>query len=205
MTSRGRLAERSEVTRGKLLAAARELFAERGYAETSTEDVVRRAKVTRGALYHHFRGKDEIFRALYETLEAELAQRSMIAAAKGRDPLEMLHLGIEAYLDACLEPEVQRILLLDGLSVLGWETWHAIGVKYNWGLIKAAIEAAIANGLIESRPAEELTHVIQGGLIQAGMMLARAGDPAAARAATGAEIRRMIESLRRARRSGRRR
>lgn len=194
--SKGRLAERSEATRGLLVAAARDLFAEKGYAGTTTEDVVQRAAVTRGALYHHFDGKDELFRVVYEEIERELAERSATAAAGGRTALSQLRRGMEAFLDACLEPDVQRIVLLDGLSVLGWEQWHAIGATWNFGLMCLGLQAAMEAGEIARRPVEPLAHLMQGGLIQMGMMLARADDPAAARKATGAELRRMLDGLR---------
>lgn len=196
MTSKGKLAEQSVATRTKLAAAARELFAERGYAGTTTEDIVKRARVTRGALYHHFESKDEVFTAVYETMEAELAQRSMIAAAHGTTPLEMIHLGIDAFLDACLEPDVQRIVLMEAVSVLGWETWHEIGVRYNFGILRAGLEAAMHAGEIEPRPVETLAHLVQGALMRAGMVVARAADPAAARGEMGEEIRNVLASLR---------
>ena len=194
--SKGRLAERSEATRALLVTAARELFGERGYAATSTEEVVQRAAVTRGALYHHFGGKEELFRAVYEELEKELAERSAVAAAGGRTALSQLRRGMDAFLDTCLDRAVQRIVLLDGLSVLGWEQWHAIGATYNFGLMCLGLQAAMDAGEITRRPVEPLAHLLQGGLIQAGMMIARADDPAAARKQTGAEIRRLLDSLR---------
>lgn len=195
MASKGRLAEQSDVTRAALIAAARELFGERGFAATSTEDIVQRAEVTRGALYHHFQGKTELFRFVYERVEQELAERSVLAAAKSDDPLQRLRLGIAAYLDACLDPAVQRIVLLDGISALGWETWHAVGTKYSFAVLKLGLEAAMAAGAIESRPVDALTHLVQGALIQAGMVVARSADPAAIRRTMEAEIGKLFGDL----------
>lgn len=195
MASKGRLAEQSDVTRAALVAAARELFGERGFAATSTEDIVQRAEVTRGALYHHFQGKTELFRLVYERVEQELAERSVLAAAKSNDPLERLRLGIAAFLDACLDPAVQRIVLLDGISALGWETWHAVGTKYSFAVLKAGLEAAMAAGAIEPRPVDALTHLVQGALIQAGMVVARSVDQAATRKTMEAEIRKLFGGL----------
>jgi AcrR family transcriptional regulator len=196
MVSRGRLAERSEATRAALVAAGRDVFAERGFAETTIDHVVQRAGVTRGALYHHFASKEELFRAVYEAVEKELADRSTVAALAGRTPMSRLQRGIDAFLDACLEPAVQRIALLDGLSVLGWDTWHEIGVRYNFGLLVIGLQGVIDAGAIARRPVEPLAHLLQGAVMRAGMVIARADDPAAARKAVGAELRAMLTGLR---------
>ena len=128
-------AERSEATRAALVAAARPLFADRGYAHVGTEEIVRAAGVTRGALYHQFRDKLELFAAVVEQLEQELAKRTGVAAMATQqpgapDPLAELRAGAEAWLEACTEPEIQRIVLLDGPAVLGWERWREIGMRY---------------------------------------------------------------------------
>src|SRR5215475_10883791 len=109
-------AERSEGTRAALVEAARPLFAERGYAGVGTEEIVRAAGVTRGALYHHFAGKKELFEAVYETVETELAQRIAAGAlaANASSPLEAMRAGAEMFLAVSTEPEAQRIVLLDG-------------------------------------------------------------------------------------------
>src|SRR3954453_14090288 len=110
-------AERSEATRGALIAAARPLFAERGFAGVGTEEIVRAAGVTRGALYHHFSGKDDLFRAVFEQVESEVTERIAEGALSDPDPVAALRAGAEMFLDACLEPEVQRIVLIDAPSV----------------------------------------------------------------------------------------
>lgn len=189
--SKGRLAERSEATRGVLLTAARDVFAASGFAAATIDDIVREARVTRGALYHHFGSKEEVFRAVYEALEKELADRSFVAAVAGRTPMSRLQRGIDAFLDACLEPAVQRIALLDALSVLGWEAWHEIGVRYNFGLLMAGVQDAVPR-----RPAEPLAHLVQGAIMRAGMVIARADDPEATRKAVGAELRALLAGLR---------
>src|SRR5688572_32274170 len=106
--TRTRKAEQSEATRAALISAGRELFAERGYAGVGTEEIVRAAGVTRGALYHHFAGKPQLLEAVYEQVEGELTQKIATGALSGSDPLEALRAGSEMFLDACLEPEVQR-------------------------------------------------------------------------------------------------
>src|SRR4029077_16621223 len=120
---RSRKAEQSLQTRAALIGAARELFAQRGYADVGTEEIVRAAGVTRGALYHHFEGKRELFEAVYVQIEVELAERIAAGALNAGEswaPLEAMRAGAEMFLDACTDAEVQQIVLLDGPSVLGW-------------------------------------------------------------------------------------
>src|ERR1700722_16727765 len=121
---RSRMAERTEETRAAILAAARELFAERGYAAVGTEEIVRAARLTRGALYHHFAGKEDLFRAVYalaqqELVEQEIVEKIAVAAVAASDPLDALRTGARIWLDVCEDPAVQRIALLDAPSVLG--------------------------------------------------------------------------------------
>ncbi|MFL6243793.1 MAG: TetR/AcrR family transcriptional regulator [Acidimicrobiia bacterium] len=189
-------AEQADATRTALGAAARQLFTERGYAATSTTEIVERAGVTRGALYHHFAAKDELFRAVFEQLESEVTEHVAHQALTSDDPLEQLRRGTRAYLDACIDPAVQRVVLLDGPSVLGWETWQEIEQRYGYGLVVAGVEAAIAAGLIAAQPVEALAHVLFGALTEAGMVVARADDPGAARAEMEAAMDRLLDGLR---------
>jgi AcrR family transcriptional regulator len=189
-------AEQADATRSALSAAARQLFTERGYAATSTTEIVERAGVTRGALYHHFAAKDELFRAVFEQLEGEVTRRVAEEALTSADPLEQLRRGTRAYLDACIDPAVQRVVLLDGPSVLGWETWQEIEQRYGYGLVVAGVEAAIGAGLISAQPVEPLAHVLFGALTEAGMVVARAGEPRTARADMEAVMDRLLDGLR---------
>ena len=173
--------ERSAATRAALVAAARELFAERGYAGVGTEEIVRAAGVTRGALYHHYDGKRELLEAVYEQIEREITERIASEALSGPDPVDALRAGAGAFLDHCLEPEVQRIVLLDAPAVLGWERWRDIGARYGLGLIEAALGAAMESGEIAPAPVKPLAHVLMGALDEAAMVVARAEDPVAAR------------------------
>jgi AcrR family transcriptional regulator len=173
--------ERSAATTAALVAAARELFAERGYAGVGTEEIVRAAGVTRGALYHHYDGKRELLEAVYEQIEREITERIASEALSGPDPVEALRAGARAFLDHCLEPEVQRIVLLDAPAVLGWERWRDIGARYGLGLIEAALGAAMESGEIAPAPVKPLAHVLMGALDEAAMVVARAEDPVAAR------------------------
>jgi AcrR family transcriptional regulator len=189
-------AEQSEATRAALISIARELFAERGYAAVSTEEIVRTAGVTRGALYHHFDGKRELFRAVYEDVEQRLMQRiAELADRSATDPLQVLHTGTQAFLDACEDPAVQRIALLDAPSVLGWEQWREIGMRYGLGLVESAVQAAIDAGLIEPQPATPLAHVLLGAIDEGAMLVARADDGGETRAQVGASLARILDSL----------
>jgi AcrR family transcriptional regulator len=190
-------AERSEATRAALVAAARPLFAERGFAGVGTEEIVRAAGVTRGALYHQFRDKEDLFAAVFELLESELAQRTAAAAgASGTtDPLTELRVGAEAWLDACTEPEIQRIVLLDGPAVLGWERWREIGTRYGRGLVEAVLQAAVDAGRLAPQPIRPLAHVLMGAVDEAALYVATAEDPAAARVEVGAVLDHLITSL----------
>ena len=189
-------AEQADATRTALSAAARQLFTERGYAATSTTEIVERAGVTRGALYHHFAAKDELFRAVFEQLEGEVTEHVAHQALTSDDPLEQLRRGTRAYLDACIDPAVQRVVLLDGPSVLGWETWQEIEQRYGYGLVLAGVEAAIGAGLISAQPVEPLAHVLFGALTEAGMVVARADEPRTARAEMEGAMDRLLDGLR---------
>lgn len=190
-------AERSEATRDALIEAARVLFAERGYAGVGTEEIVRAAGVTRGALYHHFAGKRDLFEAVYERIEAELAERiaSGALSSGGGSPLEAMRAGAEMFLQACTEPEAQRIVLLDGPSVLGWDRWREIAAEHGLGLIEGTLQAAIEAGAISQQPVRPLAHVLMGALDEAAMLVARAEDPAEMRAEVGRTLDTLLAGL----------
>ena len=188
--------ERSEATRGALIAAARGLFAERGYGAVGTEEIVRAAGVTRGALYHHFDGKRDLLRAVYERIESEIATQVAAGVTPGAGALETLSAGAELFLDHCLEPEVQRIVLLDAPAVLGWEEWREIGARYGLGLIAGLLTAGMESGEIRRQPVEPLAHALLGALDEVAMLVARADDPAAARAEAGETLETLLAAIR---------
>jgi AcrR family transcriptional regulator len=189
--------EQSEMTRAALIATARELFAERGYAAVGTEEIVRATGVTRGALYHHFAGKMELFQAVYEEVERQLVERIAASAMSAAgDPLQALHVGAQAFLDACEDPAVQRIALVDAPSVLGWEQWRAIGLEYGFGLVQGTVQAAMDAGLIDQQPVRPLSHLLLGAIDEGAMLVARADDGGETRQQVGASITRFLEALR---------
>jgi AcrR family transcriptional regulator len=192
-----RKAENTAATRMALVAAARELFAERGYGATGTEEIVRRARVTRGALYHHFAGKEGLFRAVFADVDREVVERVVAAAGGTTDPWSRLVAGCLAFLDACLDPGVQRILLLDGPAVLGWTAWRELEGRSCLGLLRPALQTVIDAGLLSPQPVELLAQMLFGALTEAALLVARAADVPAARADAGACLVALLEGLRR--------
>jgi AcrR family transcriptional regulator len=189
-------ADQAESTRAALLQAARPLFAELGFAQAPTEEIVRRAGVTRGALYHHFRDKRALFAAVFEEVEAELTQRIVAGAANAPDAFSRLVAGNEAFLDVCLDPAVQRIALTDAPGVLGWDGWRDVMARYGLALLQGGLQAAMDEGAIERQPVEPLAHALLGALSEAAMVIARAGDVRAARRQMGATLERLLAGLR---------
>jgi AcrR family transcriptional regulator len=190
-------AERSDATRTALVAAARPLFAQRGYAGVGTEEIARAAGVTRGALYHHFDGKRELFEAVYEQIEIELAERIAVGALEANvsSPLGAMKAGAEMFLRVSTEPEAQQIVLLDGPSVLGWDRWREIATEHGLGLIEATLQAAVDAGAIDPQPVRPLAHVLMGALDEAAMLVARAEDAEKMRAEVGQTLAALLDGL----------
>jgi AcrR family transcriptional regulator len=197
MDQRGRQAERSEATRSALIAVARRLFSDRGFERTSTVDIATEAGVTRGALYHHFKDKEDLFIGVFEEIEKQLMERAQSAIAAERDLREGIRAGCSEFLDACLEPDVQRIALIDAPAVLGWDEWRKIDEKYALGLITLGIETAMAEGIIEPQPATPLAHMLLAALTEGAMLIARAQDRETTRREVGETISRIITGLER--------
>src|SRR5260370_6071392 len=187
---------RSEATRRLLVAAARALFGARGYAGVGTEEIVRAAGVTRGALYHQFRDKASLCGAGGEEVEAEIAER-IAAGASGAaaDPVGALRAGAQQFLDACAEPEVERIILLDAPAVLGWEAWRDLAGRYGLGLVQFALQSAMDAGAIVPQPVVPLAHVLIGALDECALYAARAEDRPTAREECAAIIDQILRSI----------
>lgn len=170
-------AERREQTRAALLAAGRALFAERGFVGAGREEIVERAGVTRGALYHHFDSKEALFQAVFEQVEQELCDAVAIAAIAGTDPIDSLRLGAHAFLDAASTPDVRRIVLLDAPSVLSVETRRSLSERYGLGLVREALRGAAAAGALTISPVEPLAPILLAALHEAATVIADATDP----------------------------
>src|SRR5215218_5758450 len=187
--------ERGDATRAALLAAARALFAKRGYAGVPTEEVVRRAKVTRGALYHHFRDKRDLFRAVHEQLEQELVESIGEEIAGIEDARELLATGVRSFLDACTDPALAQIALLDAPSVLGWAEWREVDARYGMGLVRLGLEAAMEQGVMPRQDPEPLAHLVLAALGEAALLIANADDPEVARREVEAPLMALLEGL----------
>lgn len=196
-SSRRSQAERSAATRDALVAAARSLFSADGYAGTPREEIVARAGVTRGALQHHFGDKAGLFLAVYEEVEKEVVEAVAAAAmAAGGDPVEELRAGCAAYLDAVLDPAIQRICAIDGPAVLASEVRQQITDRYALGLVRHAVEEAMGNGDLMPAPVEPLARVLLAGVTAAAEYVATSDDPAAAREDAGRTVELILEQLR---------
>jgi AcrR family transcriptional regulator len=186
-------AERSAATATALVEAARRLWSERGYAAVGTPEIAAAAGVTRGALYHQFADKAALFGAVAEAVEAGVTARlgEYVAASGARDPVAALHAAVDGWLEACEEPEVRRILLLDGPAVLGWDGFRDMALRHGLGLTEAMLQAAIDAGQLPPQPTRPLAHVVIGALDEAAMYVATAGDRATARS----EVARSLHAL----------
>ncbi len=194
-------AEQSEATRTALLQAARELFTERGYAGTATEDIAQRAGVTRGALYYQFRDKSGLFRAVFEDLNLHIATQVVSAIQSSREERgdlwgQIVRAGTEAYLEACLDPAIQRITSIEAPAVLGWDKYRNLDEKYGLSLIRGALQELMDVGLIAPQPVEPLAHLVLSAVVEAAMYIARADDIPTARKEMGASLERLLDGLR---------
>jgi AcrR family transcriptional regulator len=190
-------AERSAGTRTALVAAARRLWAERGYAAVGTPEIVAEAGVTRGAMYHQFADKAALFRAVAEAVEADLTQRlsAEVVASGATDPVAALRAAVDGWLAAADEPEVRRVLLLDGPVVLGWDGLRDVALAQGLGLTEALLRAGMDAGALVERPTRPLAHVLIGALDEAALYVATAEDPAAARGEVGEVLHALLDGL----------
>ena len=189
-------AERAEATRTALVAAARELFTERGYAAVGTEEIVRRAEVTRGALYHHFADKRDLFRTVHEQMEGEIVAAIAARMDGTTDPLELLKTGTRAFLDACMDPAHARVNLLDAPSVLGWEEWREIDMRHGMGLVTAGLQAGMDAGALRVQPVRPLAHLLLAAMGEAALMIANSSGPQATRDEMETSLLELLEGLR---------
>ncbi|MGE2721633.1 TetR/AcrR family transcriptional regulator [Mycolicibacterium celeriflavum] len=191
-------AERTEATTSALIDAARALFAADGYEATSLDAVAARARVTKGAVYHHFEGKRRLFEAVFtrevERMAVPLAEAYQRAYARKKDPWDAFGTGCRAFLDECLEPGVQRIVLLDAFTALGWEEMRRLETPL-LDMMEVAIARAIDAGLIAKRPPGPLAHFLFGALCETAMIVARATDQRSAHRQAVTELGRILGGL----------
>ena len=187
-------AAQAAATKRDLLQHARKLFAQKGYADSSTDEVVRRARVTKGALYHHFSNKLELYRAVVEDMERELVATMAEAAERARTPHTKLEAACRAYLNACLDSSLTRILVLEAPVVLGWKEWCALAHEHEIAALAAYLESVVAKSTTGERPLE-MAHVLLGALNTAARVIAQADDPNKARTQVEGTIDRLLKGL----------
>ncbi len=195
MNVKNKKVQQGAMTRLALLDAARTLFGERGYAATSLDEVVQAAQVTKGALYHHFGGKQELFGAVYEQVKREVSEHAA-AAFLEPDPWKDLCAGCHAILDAHLDPLVRRILLHDAQAVLDADTLRRIETRYGAVVLRGALRRAIRAGVIQPLPLKTLALMLTGAFLEGCMAIADADDPVRARADVGNVLTSILEGLR---------
>lgn len=174
--------DRSSSTRAALVAAARELFAARGYQAVPADEIVRTAGVTRGALYHHYADKQELFRAVVEDVERELTAEVAAVLEEAADPVTGMATALDVFLTACLRPEVRQISLTDAPAVLGWTTWRQIEAEHGLGVLTTVLSKAIEDGVLAPQPVRALAQLVLAAVMEAAHMVAEAADPTTARA-----------------------
>ncbi|OFB40326.1 hypothetical protein BA059_09910 [Mycolicibacterium sp. (ex Dasyatis americana)] len=187
--------QRSEATRAALVAAARALFVERGYAAVSTGDIARVAAVTRNALYYHFPTKEAVFRAVYENVEGELAARVLPAALAHDTSRAQLEAGIEEFLDGCLDPTVARISVLQAPAALGFAQMREIDNRNYLGALRDGIRSAVDAGELPGLPVDTLASMILGALDEAALLIATADDAKTARRDAGRVAQAIVAGL----------
>ena len=190
-------ADRSAATRDALVAAARRLFAAQGFADVPADAIVAGAGVTRGALYHQFADKTALFGAALEAVEADIAMRLAedVAAAEISDPVDALRHAVRRWLEICVEPEIHRIALVDGPSVLGWGRWREICQQHVFGLVETLLAQGIEVGRLRPSSARALTHALMGAGDEAALYVAEAADPTRARAEMIEVLDQLIEGV----------
>lgn len=180
-----------------LVATARRLFSERGYAAVGTDEIVAQAAVPRSALRRSFGdGKEELFRAVLVQVSAETMRRIRDAALARDDPWDSLVAGIDELLDACATPEVRQVLLTDAPAVLGWDVWQAFDAGRGLAMIERALSRAIDAGRIQAHPPDALAKVLLGALQEAAATIAGATDPATARIEMGTMVSHLLAGIR---------
>jgi len=194
---RSRRLDYSESTRKALVDSAIELFTRQGYAATSLDAVARRARVTKGALYHHFSGKQALFEAAFDVVEqTAVARLSSVVAGEG-PAWDRAIKGIEIYVKSCLDPSYQRIVVHEGPVVMGWERWREAEEHFSYGLVRATIEALIESGEIVDLPIEVTARILFGALAAGATIIASAEDPKKAGAEVSQTIVTVLEGMRR--------
>jgi AcrR family transcriptional regulator len=186
--------ERREKTRGAIVKAARRMFGERGFAAATMDDIAGGARVAKGAVYHHFRTKEELFGAVFDQVSRELVIELDRIARAEKDVLAAMAAGTEAYFAACAKGATGQILLRDGPAVLGWERWREIDAKHFGGKLPRALTVAIEKGLIARQPVEPMARLLLGAMTEAAVACSTGSEVSGAEYARA--FRRLLDALR---------
>lgn len=189
-------AEQREATTARLIEVAREQFTTHGYADAPTEEIVRIAGVTRGALYHHFGSKEGLFHAVLDAVQHDVGERVEAAAGQAVGTWEQLIAGCAAFLEASRDPQVQRIMLIDAPAVLGWAAWRELDAQYSMKSLREALEALQSQGELAPLSLDALTHLLSGAMNEAALWIVQSDQTAALDEAVAA-LRHLLEALRR--------
>ena len=184
-----------EATTRALVGKARRLFANRGYANVSLNEIVAGAGVTKGALYHLFAGKEDLFRVVVQDVHQDVASR-VASAAPDADPWTQLLTGCEMFLRASTEPGIQQIMLIDAPAVLGWGVWRELDAATSMQQLDAVLRELMDKGVIVEQPAAPLVHLLSGAMNEAALWLAHSADRERDLADVMAVLGRMLLALR---------
>ncbi|MFE0028711.1 TetR/AcrR family transcriptional regulator [Amycolatopsis sp. NPDC059021] len=193
---RSRRLDYSESTRSALVDGAVELFTKRGYAGTSLDEIAKRARVTKGALYHHFSGKQALFEAAFDAVESLVYDRLDKIVNGPGSPWDRARGGLNAFIKSCLDPAYQRIAIHEAPVVMGWERWREAEERCSFGLVRAAIQALIEAGEIAAVPVDITARLLFGALSSAATEIAGSADPKKVGAEIESVIVRLLERLR---------
>jgi AcrR family transcriptional regulator len=188
-------AEQVAQTRAALLAAGRHLFGQQGFADTSVEEIARQARVTTGALYHHFPTKATLFEAVYGQFHADLLEASGRAAASAKDEIEFLALAFDAFLDEILDPAAQRILIIDAPAVLGLARFTELDEQFAFAAIAGQLRAASEAGRLRVDDPDTLARLFLGALTRGSMLIASSDRPKTTRDEVANAVRALLLGL----------
>ncbi|HKU95529.1 MAG TPA: TetR/AcrR family transcriptional regulator [Vineibacter sp.] len=188
-------AAKGQATRAQIVSAATALFSTAGYEATSIETVLATSGVSRGALYHHFDSKEALFVAVFEAMEARIAQATVDASRGIADRVEAMRAGTEAFLDLSRDPAVRQIVLTDAPAVLGWQKWREIDARFGFGLLKGSLKAAAAAGRLQPELVDVHAHILLAAMLEVALIIARADNPAEAARHGRAALNDLIDKL----------
>ena len=195
-TKRSLRIQRGQKTSARLVAIARQAFSAGGYSDTAMEEIVQKAGVTRGALYHHFDGKKGLFLAAFEDAQTDIANRIIEVDKSKRSIWEKFISCTFAFFEACLDSQIQRIVLIDAPAILGWDVWRRVDEEKTLHLLRSHLQALVKGGIIKSFPIEPLTHLISGAANEAVLWIAGSEDPRKAFNEAWATMEKLLYSLR---------